>query len=208
MLNRTQFATLIAITIIAGWIGGAVSGWVFGRGNVFAQKIITPEKIIRAERFEVVDENNRVLAVLGRRVPDPRSPQSIGTRLVFYNDQGRGQIFMGQESGSGYTLKLYDNLGRPRADLSVDTTPSLIFYGPDRKSRVMIGNFLEEGNITLYDNNMATALSLRPSRKNDAIFIGNVMPGVLPEKAKIIWSAPMNTGPDSTTDLVSSFIFP
>lgn len=60
-MKQKQSMTTIILSLIAGLVGGMISCWFFIGQAVFAEKKVTHEKVVRAERFEVVDELGNAL---------------------------------------------------------------------------------------------------------------------------------------------------
>jgi len=55
MINRKQFGILIALALGAGFVGGVVGSFSFSGEIVFAEKSNPIQKLIQAERIEIVD---------------------------------------------------------------------------------------------------------------------------------------------------------
>ncbi|MFY9270497.1 MAG: hypothetical protein WAO55_12215 [Candidatus Manganitrophaceae bacterium] len=85
------------VAIVAGWIGGAASGWLFGSRDAVAQKFPSHSKSVTAEDFHLVDKEGKL----------------------------RGALFVSPKGGSGFAL--FDTEGKPRfeAVLAVDGKPEL-----------------------------------------------------------------------------------
>src|SRR2546425_245159 len=89
-LKMKRDVLMLAGAMLAGLVGGAVSTLLFTRGvSGYAQQ----ERVIRAERFELVDENGKLRAVLGELVDQNQSPR-VGEQeartsgLVLYDKDG------------------------------------------------------------------------------------------------------------------------
>jgi hypothetical protein len=70
MMNYKQSGVLVALALIAGFVGGSASNWFFMGEPVFAQKPSQPPEVIRAKRFEVVDVSGNTRASLGTELDD------------------------------------------------------------------------------------------------------------------------------------------
>lgn len=55
-MNKKQYGLLLMVAVVAGLVGGVVSSWFLMGSPVFAQKAPEHEKVLQAERFEVVDQ--------------------------------------------------------------------------------------------------------------------------------------------------------
>ena len=77
-MNRKQYLLLVVLAIIAGFIGGALSGRIFT-----ARETKGYEKVVSAEQFRLVDEKGDLIARTG----------TIGARtepsLILYDKDGR-----------------------------------------------------------------------------------------------------------------------
>ena len=84
-MNRKQYFLMILLALVAGLIGGALSSQFFTIQTALAAKTIKPhEKIIRAGRFELVDEKGNIYATL--RLSDS------GPQLTMYDLKGSAVI--------------------------------------------------------------------------------------------------------------------
>lgn len=61
-MSRKQHTLTVVLSLIAGLVGGMVSSQFFMGQPVYAEKKPTQEKVVRAEKFELVDKNNKVVA--------------------------------------------------------------------------------------------------------------------------------------------------
>jgi len=59
-MNRKQHTLTIVLSLVAGLVGGVVSTQLFMGQPVFAEKKPTHQKVLRAERFELVDKEGFV----------------------------------------------------------------------------------------------------------------------------------------------------
>ena len=61
-MSRKQHSLTVVLALIAGLVGGVISSEFFMGRLVYAEKKPTQEKVVRAEKFELVDKNNKVVA--------------------------------------------------------------------------------------------------------------------------------------------------
>ena len=64
-MNRKQYVLTVALSMIAGMAGGVLASQLFMGTPLFPWKTPLEVETIRAERFEVVDKNGTMRAVLG-----------------------------------------------------------------------------------------------------------------------------------------------
>jgi len=62
-MNRKQFLLTLSVAIISAFLGGALGVWFLMPPSVLAQD--GPQKVIRAEEFQVVDQKGAIRALLG-----------------------------------------------------------------------------------------------------------------------------------------------
>lgn len=61
-MDRRDYWLMLAAMMLAGMVGGAVSGWYFASEPVFAQQ---RHKVVNAEEFLLVDTSGKTRAGLG-----------------------------------------------------------------------------------------------------------------------------------------------
>jgi len=64
-MKRKQYSLLVALTLLAGLVGGAMSNRVFMAEIAAAQETKQHEEVIIAEEFRLVDESGKTRVVLG-----------------------------------------------------------------------------------------------------------------------------------------------
>src|SRR5712692_8737214 len=145
-MSKKQYGVVLVVAVVAGLVGSVVSSWFLMGSPVFAQKAPQHEKVLQAEKFEVVDRDGKLRAVLGT---DP----SGSVNLLLYDragKQGAGQFGMLPNGNSG--LLLYDQAGKIRATLQLlDGEPSLDLSGKDEKPRVQLFTTDGEPRLRLLD---------------------------------------------------------
>lgn len=102
-MGKKQSLLTIVLAVVAGFIGGGVSSWILTGRAVFAQPTPEQAKVIRAERFEVVDKDGKVRAGLGLADGGP------GLRL--YDKDEKPRAVLGLFQGEPY-LRLYGEDGK------------------------------------------------------------------------------------------------
>ncbi len=156
-MNRKQYVLIVALSVVAGLVGGVVSSWFFVGTPVFAQKTPQVAEVIRAKRFEVVDKKGQPRAALSVTeagepslrlrdkkgqiratlyLPDTGGPSfSLGDK----NGQLRAGLFL-TDNGEPF-LRLGDKNGQPRAALFSDTEgPSLQLQDKNGRIRAVLGH--------------------------------------------------------------------
>lgn len=84
----------IVLGLISGLVGGAVSSPFLAGTPVFAEKALQEPKVIRAEKFEVVDKNGKVRGELGLR--------SDGTPILrLYDEDGNPRVGLSPKNDEG-----------------------------------------------------------------------------------------------------------
>ena len=150
---------MVLAMVAAGFVGGMLSQWLFsGQRAAYAQPMYPTTqpvaKVFRAERFEVVDRNGTIRAVMGMRLGWPglalfdkdgmlRAVLAVdndvaGLRLT--NEKGRDRAcLIARENAAG--LALHDKDGKERAALAVnaDGSPGLTLLDKDGKVSAVTG---------------------------------------------------------------------
>jgi hypothetical protein len=130
-MNNRKYLLLVALIIVSGLIGGAVSNWIFMARtaitretlsdkdilnafevqNTPLQELITA-KVIKAEEFRLVDKEGRTYAVLGK----PDDDKYPGLWLY----DGQSKVSVGLYAGEFWSgLCLYDKQGDPYINLDL-----------------------------------------------------------------------------------------
>jgi len=60
-MSRNQFLLILLSVIVASMMGGAISSWFFLSAKKTEEQV--PAQIVRAQRFEVIDERGKTLGV-------------------------------------------------------------------------------------------------------------------------------------------------
>ena len=127
-MDKKQYPLTVALSMLTGLVGGVVSSWLFVGTPVFAQRSGVAE-VIRAERFEVVDQDGKVRAVLdtipvtGEPVLSLMAKYGKGgafldlmlngePHMVFRNKNGEDRAVLGLNSDGEPLLRFTDKNGK------------------------------------------------------------------------------------------------
>ncbi len=139
-MKRKQYLLLVALTVVAGLIGGAVSNCVFVTRSAIAQETEYHKKVVTAEEFRLVDKSGNVYAVLGKKVKEP----------IRFSEEF-------QLSPVSSCLWLYDKDGNERANFSV-VDYNKFGLGPGAKLRLGSDSngllLMEKGIYLFYEENV------------------------------------------------------
>ncbi len=127
-MTSKRFQILMALTVVSGFLGGAVSNLLLRGAPAAAQATVPVTNMIRAMRFEVVDDQGKTRAVLGQK-PDGR------TGLWLDNATGKDLVGLVVGTDDSEGLVLCNAAGKPRAGMLV---------GPDRP---FLGLYDDAGKI-------------------------------------------------------------
>lgn len=172
-MTKKQCSLMLVLALVAGLVGGVVSGQFLVGQNAFAEKEPKPTKIISAERFFLMDEDGRPRATLGTTAE--------GVSLVFMDESGnvRSSITPGG-------LMVLDSKGKPRIMLVLkdDDTVRLELYDETEK-RSAILMLTENGfpGLKLTDDNEKSSALLGLGPQGDAFL-------ELEQKGKVVWRTP------------------
>ena len=127
-MNKRQYIIALALMTIAGFIGGAISPWIFETRSALGQsRRPNPRprsaKVIRTQRLEVIDEWGNLCAVLASKTDQHQGCSEATLTMLANLRQGRaghskielaakpsGSALMirGRDESSGVTLNLLD----------------------------------------------------------------------------------------------------
>ncbi|MEE9610662.1 MAG: hypothetical protein V3W19_05385 [Desulfatiglandales bacterium] len=135
-MNRRQYVLMLTLALIGGLIGGAISTRLFMDKQAFAQKSLQHEKIIVAEEFRLVDEQEKTRAILGLS-------SQVGQPGLWLNDKnGRVRVSLILDPKQQPALFFADSAERVRTEFRVEKGlvsdeeyPSLIFRDADQNVR-------------------------------------------------------------------------
>ena len=135
-MKRRQYFLLTLLTLVAGFVGGALSSQIFMARTASAQLTQSHEKVISAEQFQLVDKEGKMRFVIGM------SPQEQPV-LGFTDENGKARIFLGLTSLEGETwpiLKLRDADEQMRISISGGNgNPRISVLDKNGNSRAVIG---------------------------------------------------------------------
>jgi hypothetical protein len=122
-MTSRQFRVLMALTVVSGLVGGAASNLLVQGAPAVAQVGGAVQEVVRAKRFEVVDDQGRSRALLSV-LPDG-SPG-----LTLYDGAGKQRAGLGLLPDGTPRLALHDAAGKQRAGLTVlpDGSPGLALF--------------------------------------------------------------------------------
>jgi len=167
----------------AGWLlagvglflGVLIVGWAFGPEPARAQPAKAALKVVRANRFVLVDEKNRPRAMLYMTKDGPA--------LRLYDEKGKTRAAL-DVGRYGPRLFLQDEKGKLRARLHVDKGgPVLVLH--DEKGKVRAELVVIKGGpmLGLNDEKGKTRAMLDVDKNRPGL-------SLLDEKGNVIWKAP------------------
>lgn len=162
ILEKTSIA---AIALAAGFVGSVLHDWVRGHPA-------SPVEVVRAKRYEVVNESGGVLSFWGPD-NDPRIPTTTpkGTLLVFMDVRGQRGVEFGSRTGDkGPTLNFFDKIHRERVRLALSQgdDPILGFSSTVIEGAVLLGAI--EGDVWTDKPGDSWGLRLRSRKARSSIF--------------------------------------
>ena len=124
-MEKKQLWSMLALSILAGFVGGAVASRVFTLQPVFAAKESNHRRVIEAQELRIVDEDGNLRILLGNG-PEDQGPQllmvdksgsNIELGLAYGNPglaltRGSGRVTLGTKGGIPTLSLRY--LGRTR----------------------------------------------------------------------------------------------
>ena len=181
-MKRRQYLLLVALTVIAGLIGGAVSSWILMAKTAGVQETQKHEKVVTAEEFRVIDEEGKTRAMLAM-LPDG-SPNLV----LFDNDlTPRVQIAVSAIGAPG--ILCFDKSGYKGAIASIGLlygdTPSIGLIDSDGNNRIQLSIDPDDdvAILGLYDKHE------RPRAKLIGMDEATILV-LFDKEGKVMWSAP------------------
>jgi hypothetical protein len=167
ILEKTSIAV---IALAAGFLGSVLHDWV--RGHTTSTVAVAPFEVLRAKRYEVVNESGGVLSFWGPD-NDPSIPAATpkGTLLVFMNAKGQRGVEFGSRTGDkGPTLEFFDRSHRQRVSLALSQgdDPILGFSSTVIEGAVLLGAI--EGDVYTDKPGDSWGLRLRSLKARSSIF--------------------------------------
>ena len=138
-MKKKQYWSILALAILAGFLGGAVASRLFTIQPVFAEKKARPEEVIEAQEFIVRDKSGTTRARLYvEEFPKNSFPDSVG--LTLYNKHGKSGVelfLMGDSPALGFFNPVN---GLSRAAIVVaEGVPALILRDESGQDRTVLG---------------------------------------------------------------------
>ncbi|MCE5237806.1 hypothetical protein LLH23_04880 [bacterium] len=152
-MTGKQFRVLAVLTVVSGFFGGAVSNLLLQGAPVHAQAGKPVQEVVRARRFEVVDQSGRRQAAL-------ESVSNGTAQLELLGSKGAGCVQVGSCLGRP-AISLWDADGKVRASLDLDPKGNAalcLFNSPERG-----GLIVKTTGLRLVDNAGKERCSLGPS---------------------------------------------
>jgi len=181
-MTKQQFYVTLVFTILAGFLGGVFSGFLFHSGMVRAQSEHVIPKVIRAERFEVVSETGLLLGTLTRGetetdgqlllykynkhetvVPETLtfvSPSSLG--LDMNSERGQYSVWLGSNKGvKGISIFNQDGMEAISLISNEEHSSALRIFDQTGTIRTIVGN----------GETLGPFLSLRDQRQIERVLV-------------------------------------
>ena len=198
-MKSMQYVLMLFLSIISAFLGGVVGVWFLMPQSVLAQD--EPQKVIEAERFQVVDSGGKVQSYFGLRSDDKSGIISMsgpsplltlsgqestrlhlgvieGQSLLIYTDEnGKGRVQIGTTANGDPLLKLMNAKGDDIFGfLGEENDPFFILKGD---FMFFNGEFqLEDSTIILHDNS------------GNELELGTTSLTLFDEEGKVVWSVP------------------
>ena len=127
-MTRRWMIAVMAVSLVAAVVAIAYA----------AGKTPAPE-VIRAQRFELVDAEGRLRAVL------------TDAGLVLYDEKGKSRATLSLDTDGRPTLSLSDERGKLRAMLALDGSPTLMLWDEQGEVRATLSLFSGGPGLSLCD---------------------------------------------------------
>jgi hypothetical protein len=127
-MNQKQFAILIVVAMVTGLAGGSTSSWLLMGKPAFAQKTTPQVKVIRAEKFELVDKGGHEHGSL--EIGPDGNPA-----FVLYDVDHHSRVVLDLMANGNARLFLSDQEGKIRSvlGLQIDGSPFLHLKDENRQ---------------------------------------------------------------------------
>ncbi len=130
-MNRKLYVLMLVLSMIAGIIGGRLSGLMFIGEPALAQKV-SSEKIIEAQEFRVVDDKGKL----------------------------RAEFNLSDDGAVDLTLLDQDDIVRAKLSLAKDGCPSLLFFDQHGSNCAAFGVLLDQPCMVICDKEGKPAWSM------------------------------------------------
>jgi hypothetical protein len=129
-MTSRQFRVLMVLTVVSGLLGGAGSNLLLQGGPAVAQAGGAVQEVVRAKRFEVVDDQGKRRAALGLTADG--SPA-----FWLYDATGKTRVELHVLPDGSTDLLLYDAAGERRAWLGLTPDGSPYLWLRDTAGKVI-----------------------------------------------------------------------
>ncbi|MDP3920061.1 MAG: hypothetical protein Q8R76_04550 [Candidatus Omnitrophota bacterium] len=132
--GRTPYLWIFLLSLIAGWVGGMVSIWVFREEPMVIEKVVERSARTQAEKFFVVDKDGNYRGSLGVE-EDGR------LAFAFVDSEGNPLMVLDQAFSEAPTLKLYGPNTQPVVVLGAleSGVSGLALYDQQGNRRMALG---------------------------------------------------------------------
>ena len=150
---RKQYLFIVLLALVGGFLGGLLSNRFFIVDNAFAEKQVTVNKVIRAEKYEVVDKEGNVRAEL------KTTKNGVGFHMMNKKRESVfGIAYSDKESCS--IILINNNEGKPIAIVSTkNELPVLEFFDKRGKGRLELSLSLNGEPAVILKNEKGTNVS-------------------------------------------------
>ena len=169
-MTKQKRSLTVVMALLAGIVGGIISNQIFG--CAFAEKKASHQNVIRAQRFEVIDENGKLKAVM-------QSKEGAGS-LGFYDEMDVSRVVLGVvENGASLSIRgpklksgVVLNASEAFCSMIIKKNDTAInfhadekermisFFEPESKERLLLGIQEETPYIGFADSSQNRRLSL------------------------------------------------
>lgn len=136
-MRKRDYYFAFALAMLAGFIGGCMSGRLVSPEPVVAQETARRTRVIDAEAFRLFDQDGRLRAVL-EAAPDG----SVG--FVMGSKDGALRVRLGVEANDHAVLELMDGKAQTHARLGVGSAggPSLQLFDRSGRGAAVLGEVI------------------------------------------------------------------
>jgi hypothetical protein len=110
-MKGSNVSVIVILALLMGLMGGMLLSQTRMGKTVLARESYQPEEFVSAKEFRLIDQNDRIVAVLGGH-PGKEPFLPIEPALRFYDDNGELVILLGIVPGNKPKLALFDGHGK------------------------------------------------------------------------------------------------
>jgi hypothetical protein len=181
-MDKKQCALMVLLTITAGLLGGAISTRISTAPSALAETRSDPSKVICAEKFQVVDKNGTVRAVIDlQRIAlfdkDGKIRFSLDTdiygdpHMCLRDKDGTLRLMMGLDLDARPYLGLADEDGEADIKLEVGDRGSFLYLsGKDPRNGAALGTDVQGTHLALSDKEGRSRLWLNVDTTGEPSF--------------------------------------